>query len=111
VAAEFYPLGRRVWRVGSGICQKADADHQLTLTTCRSGEQFTCDDGTCVRMQEVTRRLYFKGTVSRDFLLQLFSVNHLPPKIPLGSFRIFSKIRGDIRSSRSTTGVVDTSVK
>jgi hypothetical protein len=31
--------------------------------------------------------------------------------IPLGPFRIFSKIRGDIRSSMCTTGVVDTSGK
>jgi hypothetical protein len=51
---EFYPLGRRHWRVSGGICQKANAaDHLLTLTTCASGKQFTCDDGTCVRMEEV----------------------------------------------------------
>jgi hypothetical protein len=48
-----------------------------------------------------------KGTVSRDFLLLAFFMNQFPPKalsIPLGPFRIFSKIRGDIRSSRLTTG-------
>ena len=32
-----------------------------------------------------------------------------PLSIPLGSFRIFSKIRGDIRSLRCTTGVIATS--
>ncbi len=31
-----------------------------------------------------------------------------PLKITLGSFRIFSKIRGDIRKSRFTTGINDT---
>jgi hypothetical protein len=31
--------------------------------------------------------------------------------IPIGPFQIFLKIRGDIRSSRCTTGVVDTSGK
>jgi hypothetical protein len=38
-----------------------------------------------------------KGTVLRDFLLQDFFMNPLPPKplkITLGSFRIFSKIHG-----------------
>jgi hypothetical protein len=33
------------------------------------------------------------------------------PLIPLGPFQIFSKIRGDIRSSRFTTDVVDTGGK
>jgi hypothetical protein len=50
-------------------------------------------------------RNYLKGTVSRDFLLLVFFMNQLPLSIPLGPFRIFSKIRGDIRSSRLTTGV------
>ncbi len=55
----------------------------------------------------------FKGTVSRDFLLCFFyeSVSPQPQSIPLGPFRIFSKIRGDIRKSRCTTGVNDTGGK
>ncbi len=56
----------------------------------------------------------FKGTVSRNFLPQVFFMNHLAPSpliITLGSFRIFSKIRGDIRKSRCTTGVNDTGGK
>ncbi len=54
------------------------------------------------------------GTVSRDFRLLIFFMNQFPLKplsIPIGPFRIFSKIRGDIRSSRCTTGVVDTGGK
>jgi hypothetical protein len=39
------------------------------------------------------------------------SVSPKPLSIPLGSFRIFSKIRGDIRSSRFATGVSDTGGK
>jgi hypothetical protein len=35
------------------------------------------------------------------------SVSPKPLSIPLGSFEIFSKVRGDIHSSRCTTGVVD----
>ncbi len=56
----------------------------------------------------------FKGTVPRDFRLQVFfneSVTPSPLSIPLGPFRIFSKIREDIRSSRCTNGVVDTGGK
>ncbi len=47
---------------------------------------------------------YLKGTVSRDFLLRFFHASSSPKslKITLGSFRIFSKIRGDIRKSRCT---------
>jgi hypothetical protein len=36
-------------------------------------------------------------------------MNQFPPT--LGPFRIFSKIRGDIRSSRCTTGAIDTGGK
>ncbi len=52
--------------------------------------------------------------MSRDFLLLVFFMNQFPPSpqsIPLGPFRIFSKSRGDIRSSRLTTGVADTGGK
>jgi hypothetical protein len=57
---------------------------------------------------------FLKGTVSRDFLLQVFFMHHLPPwplKITSGSFRIFSKTHGDIRMSRCTTGINDTGGK
>jgi hypothetical protein len=54
-----------------------------------------------------------KRTVSRDFLLPVFheSVSPQTQSIPAGPFQIFSKIRGDIRSSRCTTGVVDSGGK
>ncbi len=51
-----------------------------------------------------------KGTVSRDYLLLFFFLNQ-PLIIILGLFRIFSKIRGDIRSLRFATGVNDTGGK
>ncbi len=41
-------------------------------------------------------------------------MNQFPPQpqsIPLGPFRIFSNIRGDIRNSRCTTGINDTGGK
>jgi hypothetical protein len=52
--------------------------------------------------------------VSRDFLLLVFfhkSVSPQPQSIPLGLFRIFSKILGDIRKSRCTTSINDTGGK
>jgi hypothetical protein len=52
--------------------------------------------------------------VSRDFLLPVFFHESPSPKplvITLGSFRIFSEIRGDIRKSRCTTSVNDTGGK
>jgi hypothetical protein len=50
----------------------------------------------------------FKGTVSRDFLLLVFFMNQFPPSPRVSHF---SKIRGDIRKSRCTTGVNDTGGK
>ncbi len=54
-------------------------------------------------------RTRLKGTVSRDFLLLFLFMNQFPP-----SHRVFHKdrkIRGDIRSSRFATCVVDTGGK
>jgi hypothetical protein len=48
------------------------------------------------------------------FFASAFFLNQFPPKpliIPLGPFRIYSKIRGDIRSSRFATGVNNTGGK
>ncbi len=59
-------------------------------------------------------QVYFKGTVSRDFLLLVFFHESVSPQlqsIPFRPFRIFSKIRGDIRESRCTTGIKDTGGK
>ncbi len=49
-----------------------------------------------------------KGTLPWDFQILFFfheSVSPKPLSIPLGLFQIFSKIRGDILSSKCTTGV------
>jgi hypothetical protein len=50
---------------------------------------------------------FFKGAVSRDFLLLVFFVNHLPQASD-NSIRVISsffKIPGDICKSRCTTGI------
>jgi hypothetical protein len=60
------------------------------------------------------RLFELKGTVPRDFRLQVFystwiSFLQAPDYcIPLGTFQLFVKIRRDIRSSRCTTCVDDT---
>jgi hypothetical protein len=51
-----------------------------------------------------------KGTVSGDFRLLVLFMNQFPPSTwvyQYGLFEFCSKIRGDIRGSRCTTGVVD----
>jgi hypothetical protein len=51
--------------------------------------------------------LFFCNHEIFDFRFFYESVSPKPLSIPLGPFRIFSKIRGDIRSSRCTTFVVN----
>jgi hypothetical protein len=54
--------------------------------------------------------LVLKGQCYEIFAFGFFheSVSPKPLSIPLGPFRFFLKIRGDIRSSRLTTGNNDT---
>ncbi len=64
--------------------------------------------------QRARKDIMVKGTVSRDFLLQVFfheSPSPKPLKIMLGSSRIFLKIHRDIHKSRCTTSIIDTSRK
>ncbi len=57
--------------------------------------------------------LHKRDSVTRFFASGFFheSVSPKPLSIALGPFRFFSKIRGDIRSSRLTTGISDTGGK
>ncbi len=57
--------------------------------------------------------MLLKGQCHEIFCFWFFyeSVSPQPQSVPLGPFRIFSKIRGDIRKSRCTTGVNDTGGK
>jgi hypothetical protein len=54
-----------------------------------------------------------RDSVTRFFASGFFHVSVFPQpqSIPLGPFEIFSKIRGDIRKSRCTTGINDTGGK
>jgi hypothetical protein len=57
--------------------------------------------------------VFLKGQCHKIFDFCFFheSASPKPLSIPLGPFQFFSKIRGDIRSSRCTTGVVNTGGK
>jgi hypothetical protein len=60
------------------------------------------------------QKMKIKGSLTRDFRLQVFfheSVSPRPPSIPLEPFWIFSKIRGDIRELMFITGVNNTGDK
>jgi hypothetical protein len=57
---------------------------------------------------------HIKGSLTRDFRLQVFfrkSVSPWPLSMPLGSFRFFSKIRGDNRDWMLFSRVIDTGDK
>jgi hypothetical protein len=57
--------------------------------------------------------MYLKGQCHEIFCFWFFheSVSPQPQSIPFRPFQIFSKIRGDIRESRCTTGINDTGGK
>ena len=58
--------------------------------------------------------VFLKGQCHEIFCYWFFfheSVSPQPQSIPCRPFRIFSKIRGDIRESRCTTGINDTGGK
>ncbi len=52
-------------------------------------------------------QIWLKGQCHEIFTFSFFSWIIFPP----GTFQIFSKIRGDIRKSRCTTGINDTGGK
>jgi hypothetical protein len=59
------------------------------------------------------QHLKLKGTVSQDFLLQVFFMNQFPQpqSIPLGLFQFFSKIRRDTVASQGAPLVSTTSAE
>ncbi len=59
------------------------------------------------------RQSLWRDSVTRFFASGFFdeSVSPQPQSIALGPFQIFSKICGDIRKSRCTTGINDTGGK
>jgi hypothetical protein len=65
---------------------------------------------TCTYSSERKNAHFLKGQCHEIFCRWFFyeSVSPQPQSVLLGPFRTFSKIRGDIRSSRLTSGVADT---
>ena len=53
IPTAFYPIGRKEWKISSGICLKENQEeHMMTLTNCKGGKEFTCDDGSCVSIDQ-----------------------------------------------------------
>ncbi len=85
--------------------------HKLTESKSVSVVEWDMNSQT-LRLREVGKQ-WFKGKCHEVFCFGFF-LESISPKlliIPLGPFRIFSKIRGDIRSLRFATGVNDTGGK
>jgi hypothetical protein len=75
------------------------------LKSVKKGRFFT---NACSNLQ------IFKGSLTRDFRLQVFFMKQCPPGPQVfhwSLFEMFSKIRGDIRELMFITGVNDTSEK
>ncbi|XP_018017133.2 glutamate-gated chloride channel subunit beta [Hyalella azteca] len=52
-----YPIGRNFWKFTHGFCGSAAGEVvSLTLTQCKNGEEFTCNDGACVPLVQVCDR-------------------------------------------------------
>ncbi|XP_063845357.1 uncharacterized protein LOC135091546 [Scylla paramamosain] len=52
-----FPIGRHVWEFSHGFCGREKLEeHSLTLSQCHENVEFTCDDGTCISMEEVCDR-------------------------------------------------------
>ncbi len=77
-------------------------------STSESGGSLACN-----RVYMKYTRKYLRDSVTRFFASSFFheSVSPQPQSIPFRPFQIFSKIHGDIRESRCTTGINDTGGK
>ncbi|KAF2368337.1 Pentraxin-related [Trinorchestia longiramus] len=52
-----YPIGRNNWKFNHGFCGIAlGYDVSLTLTQCKKNKEFTCDDGSCLPLEQVCDR-------------------------------------------------------
>lgn len=55
-----FPIGRHVWEFSHGFCgREKQEEYSLTLSQCAENKEFTCDDGTCISLDEVSNNGIF----------------------------------------------------
>ena len=47
-----YPIGRHKWFVQDPICDIKDSRYALTISVCNFPNQFTCDSGNCISLND-----------------------------------------------------------
>ena len=48
-----FPVGRRQWSIYDPLCGIKETQNRfLSMSNCRFGEEFTCDSGNCIKMQD-----------------------------------------------------------
>ena len=51
-----FPIGRNLWSFSHGFCgERTNVSQSLTLTQCAKDQEFTCDDGTCIPINQVSQ--------------------------------------------------------
>lgn len=80
-----YPMGRRLWRLERPVCgQKPGGKRLLLLTPCLS-DQFTCDDATCIPLENRCDLRYDCKDNTDELECQMVNYpqdyqHHLPPR-------------------------------
>ena len=46
------PIGRHSWRIKNNVCNQGQTSAQVILLSGCQEEEFTCDDGKCVRLSQ-----------------------------------------------------------
>jgi hypothetical protein len=102
-------------RTQATVHEAINLDRPAVTAPADSGEDTPHERKRQLRdRQDIHIFIHFKGQSNEIFFASGFfheSVSPKPLSTPLGPFLFFSKIHGDIRSSRCTTGVVETGGK
>ncbi|KAG7162460.1 Glycine receptor subunit alpha-4-like 4, partial [Homarus americanus] len=79
------PMGRRVWQLETTVCDQSQGARTLLLTTCQS-DSYTCDDATCIPLENRCDQKYDCLDRSDEVDCELVSMPkdykmNLPPRL------------------------------